>query len=514
MDNNPNENPGMNPTNIEPTPNTGMNPTNMGTTPNTGMNPNNMGTTPNTEMNPNTFEPKTKKSNIKTIIISLIALIIVVAGIFCLYKFILYTPKNVFLNNINKEYESLSKSADNNAFKGKNIAIDSSFSMNFIAGSSLDEETQNLIDILNKIGTINFSSNISADNKDIDLNLNFKNSTGSLNLESYIRDSSVYIFSKELFNGYIKAGKLNISSSSNISFEEAKYVLEKSKDVLLSSLDNSKFVSTTSKLNIDDKMVDSTKISYVIDNEELNRIIKVVASELAKDTKSVEIFAEVTGNDKETIISSLKTIASSKENIADLQEDSLELYIYTKGLLYDGIGYGIALKGETPISLNYINYDNKTIVNLKSSSITLINSITKKIDNKITTVITALTAQLNIDTVINGESSTSTFKLTEASSGLASNGTVTISSKNSNNVYDDEIKIEANLKQEEQELLKVNSKITTTLKEGTQLKNVNVNSAKDVNDLTEEDTNSILTKLMENKYIEPFAILLMGSLEG
>lgn len=439
------------------------------------------------------------------IVVAILAVILIVA--FAIYKFVLYTPKNIFLNGINNVYSNIEKTFDDtksplSVFKGKSLDVTSSLNINVKGGEALDEDTLSMLNILNKMGTLTFNLKTDVKTSDIDLTLIAKNEDGNIDFGTYVRDSKVYIESKALYDKYIKIVELESLSNNKVTEEETKYLISKFKDSLLESLNVSNISTSNSDVKIDEKNVKLTKTTYSFDEKELTRITKEALQKIKADEKSVNILVKLLGKEKAEITSGIDNITA--DLLAEVDSDAkFEISVYTSGLSHNYVGYELSVNiDDTKMILNCFDYEDMFVTNFKTNEILLLNSVTKKLsENKYNTIIRALTVSMTIDTTIDDKSSKSTFELKEATNNLLIKGTYNTDYTLKDTDYSSTNVIDLNMSLDDEKLLDEKVTVKTTMKLLESLVNINTNNSIETQEITEDDFNSIKTKLTSNKYI-------------
>ena len=228
---------------------------------------------------------------------------------------------------------------------------------------------------------------------------------------------------------------------------------------------------------------------------------------MKNDNKLIEKLAKYSGESKEDIKSSLEEAAKEieKADMSSMGDTAIVLSTYTTGITNDVVGYSLALKtSDTDVELVYYNYNKAKTIKLLSGDMTIVTLINKEIkENEYNTAVTALTAKLNIDTVISDNGSKSTFKLTESTSGIDLSGELSLEDKEleKEKKYEYKADLKATLKVEDEEAFTAKLNTKSNLVIGAELKEISENNAIDYTELTQTDLDNILTKLESNSLI-------------
>ena len=281
--------------------------------------------------NDNVIEQKPKKKKINKVPFIIIGIVLIVLLIALLIvKLVVFSPKNIFFKGINKAYSNISdkfdnlKSNDNNKDKIVNIKTNTTINLE---GNEyyFDSSVTNLFDILNEL---EIELNETIDNKTLnfDMSTTLSNDSGKLSLESYKRDNDSYFKLVDIYDKYISV-PLNIDTNiDTISNEDIDYTIKTIKDIFLKSLDSSKFEQSKDVISIQDKDLEVSKISYLINSEEAKRIIEKMVIEIKKDDKLLEILLKNSDTTKEQLIDSLEELP----NMIDLDSQDISKIILFK----------------------------------------------------------------------------------------------------------------------------------------------------------------------------------------
>lgn len=447
--------------------------------------------------NDNAIEQKPKKKKINKVPFIIIGIVLIVLLIALLIvKLIVFSPKNIFFKGINKAYSNISdkfdnlKSNDNNKDKIVNIKTNTTINLE---GNEyyFDSSVTNLFDILNEL---EIELNETIDNKTLnfDMSTTLSNDSGKLSLESYKRDNDSYFKLVDIYDKYISV-PLNIDTNiDTISNEDIDYTIKTIKDIFLKSLDSSKFEQSKDVISIQDKDLEVSKTSYLINSEEAKRIIEKMVIEIKKDDKLLEILLKNSDTTKEQLIDSLEELP----NMIDLDsQDTITIDVYTKGVLHDVIAYDINLKGEdSSVKLFFSKYDDIDEIRVLVNGMAMINITTKSLDNNTSeTTITALTLTANITSKKTNDETNITIKAKEISSNIDFEGNLVIDNSKFN--------LNSKINVDNEQLFKLDVNTTYEINDNATLKNINTNNSVTPEEISDVELEEIFQKLQENKFI-------------
>lgn len=430
---------------------------------------------------------KEKKGNKKVVLIT-IAILVLLALIIGAVIYFLNRPKVLFFNSVNKTYnqiiEELTDYKSDSLKDYKNKAVNSTFSLKANLQTN-SPEYKELADFINKL-SIDMKSDVDYKNKEFAYNIDLKSNNNTLiNSSFYGTKQNMYIELKDLFSKYIK---IDMSENYDEVFTEdmnkdLKLIVETVKDTYLKQLDNKDFTKTKEEIDINGKKVKTTKLSLNLDSKRFKEINEGAIDELLLDDefiKAVSNYADLDEKDvKESLEDAKKTTFDDEELVINTylnKKDSIKYEMIVKSdsedLVVSGIDYDdyfdLTVKEGDSILASLTKEDDKTFVKLG----TMTMEINKESDNKYNILIKSGSDEI-----------TGTLVTTEKEiSKTEESGTFTLTLN-----FDTKTKLTVSGT--------ANIKIVNKI-EIPDLKN-NV----DANDLTEEDYNTIMTKLMQNPEI-------------
>lgn len=432
----------------------------------------------------------------------------------------LFNPKQLFVNAINNNYKQLENLFDDtkNTTKlsdTKPAIVEEDLSLNLeVDDSLLDSDTKAIIDEINKL-KINAKVGIDSKEKEGLVNLNALYDKSSLiDLGAYLKDNKIYFDLKDLYSKLIEVplDEMDIEldqAKMNYDTEDLKYIVKTTKDAYLNNLDNKDFKKSTSTLKIDGKEVKTTRISYSLNEKEATELTKKAFKELIKDSKYINTLSKVSGADKKEIKDSIQEMLDELSDNKDFDEDTtITFNTYVKGFKHDNVGFDFVIEGkDTNTKLAYYkNADVKEISITSDDEFTLKAKIT---DKKIKINASADEQEVTINIDKKEEKNKKTYDYTISSQGVSLKGSVIVDVKE-----DSEDKYEAKITSSASMMGMAKATITVNVKAET-VKSLDLPSLKDsisYDKLTEEDTNNIMNKLMQNEALQKLISNFSGNM--
>lgn len=410
--------------------------------------------------NENMLVPPKNKSSKKIIvpIIFVLGMLLIVAGGLLTYFKFFNNPKIVFGKVISSSLNSFYERLETNY---NTFSGEGEFSYKITAS---DEALKPIIEALNGI-KLDYKYSLDKKNKlfNFDFNSSY-NDEKLLNLNAYGSDSKIYFLLNDIYDKYIynEIDQYDKLFESFDQTEDIKIVLKSIEKALDKGFSNDDFIKESTVIKIDEKDTKVNSNTLVLTKEKMNDISKTIATVLKDDEEFIKAFDKIsdTNSTKEDLEEFIK-----EDNTNDFVESTI--IIYTKGLLNEFVGLKISTDD-----------DNKTNLLLVKENEKLYKAEFKN-DNEIVLTIS--------------------FKF--------------------NSISDNKVDLTLNLDIPKTLNIEVNSKYSVKYNDAFNKKDITSNV--NVNDLTEEDTNTIMTNLMEceglKKLIEKFQPLVesfMDSFDG
>lgn len=350
---------------------------------------------------PNGAPLQKKKKNTPLIIAIVLVIVAALAavGYFKIYPLILQkmtTPKMVYeyvIQNATKEINAkVDDMVHDKTFMDVSLSIDS----NMPKISSFSGYTYG----------VNFGGD--PINKTAQLGLYMKNSTVEYSLYEYIKEGKKYSrYSTDQVLNYL--GELSETevndlfgslqealTQNNTTNEDANYLINKISELLISSLDDSKFSREETTITVDGESIKVLNNKYTLDEKTIIATCKHLIDGLKADAKAVEILANYSGITVEEMKEQLtyeETTEESEESTAIV----INLFTSTKG----AESYGFAIT-DTQGNLNIHYYTTEKAFEFELYSKTKDEETNKESENKITALGVAREKGTSIDISING----------------------------------------------------------------------------------------------------------------
>ena len=289
----------------------------------------------------------------------------------------------------------------------------------------------------------------------------------------------------------------NSISLKNVTKDDLKYLVSKTKDAILNNLNEKDFKKSTDKVKINGKEVKVTKLTYSFSEKTTYELAKGALNSISNDSKFIKILAKISGTKEDEIKQSLQASAQMF-GLVDTKEldktTTAKLSVYTKGVS------GISLEaideesGKTEIA--YYHNDDNYVFNVSENdkNIVTINVNDKNINALIDSEGEKI--KLNINKEEKDKTIVYNYTLETDDSKIKGKLTEEIIKKNDDGTGEFKITSEAST-------MGVSAKITGNLKiefkDKLELPNTK-NSIK-YDEIPEEDSNEISNKLAQNSVL-------------
>lgn len=469
------------------------------------------------QMSQNEIKEKKVAKNKKLLIIGIVivSLLAVLLGV---YKFVINSPKNVFLRAINNEYKQLEKMID--LLDGSDKANDDTL----IIASTLDFDiavqegilTDDQLSLLNEINALNLTMNTQYDskNKQLGYAMNLKHNTSDLfSLGLYGKTSSFYLDLKNYFDKYIEIPVEDYESlfeNQNQNVEDVKYIMSFLKNSFLNNLEKKDFKETKETIQLGSEKVKTTKIAYVFTEQSTKKLVSKVMEDMKNDEKFIESLSSVSGEEKEEL---KKSIENAIDNLEDVEEsndeDSIEIAVYTKGIIGENVQFSMITRDDDyTFEIRYSNYKDVKRFSMLEGDETILNIVNEKEkDDTYKTTVTANTLKLVVNSSKKDDDWSHTYKLTESESKAIISGEVTTVTKDvtKDKEYTTDTKFTAGIGVEGMEDV-ITFEITSNsnLKFGEDVIIPDTSNSILYTSLTEEQINNIVENILNNQNLLNF----------
>ncbi|MBQ7140185.1 MAG: hypothetical protein IJO32_01625 [Bacilli bacterium] len=474
--------------------------------------------TTNITSNNNTMEmPKeTPKKSKKNLIIGLVIVVLVVL-VLVFGFFYMRNPKKIFSSNLSKMYNNLltlqkENKVLSNILNSKKVGMTSNIQIKL-------NDAQNITKDFSNIG---FSLDYREDKDkkegylEIDSTLTNKK---LISLETILKDNKAYIKLKDVMDKYYFTEYEFISILNNQNNEDYEYLLNILKKHILDNLkkEELKTKQVTEKINNKDEKLE--KISLEIKEQLLNKIALGVLEEIKKDDKAINIIlnilegSEINKNDllKEIdgIITSIKETTTNEllftySIYAKNHKDVLKQELNMENNIFEIYNY------DNTIEVKYINILMTNCISNQSNI--MINCIDdeptetvlfqfKIIGNETNGEITGLFSTLSIIGKYTNDSVDLT--LSDSSSSTEANLKINYNDNQiSNTEYHYDMDIGVSILENNREMLKAEINMDSKISSDIEIPTSNTSNSKDIYQMTDEEQNEIMTKIMSIPVIQ------------
>ena len=223
--------------------------------------------------------------------------------------------------------------------------------LNKLSGNISFESKNKDLSFLNDV-TVSYETMTNTNTMEEYANLVYKeNDKQIIDLKAYLdKNKRIYLLSKELYdkplyNDQIAQANAMVEDTTGLTEEDSDYLVDIVMKAIKKVLDDQKPVKSDINLNINGS-VKATSNKYTI---EMKKLIEIVFT----DDKAATILSKLTG----TSVSQIKQSASSSTST-----DTMELYVYTKGLLNNFVGVAFGENGTK--MLEYLTKDDYVLFNM------------------------------------------------------------------------------------------------------------------------------------------------------
>lgn len=298
---------------------------------------------------------KNKKGKAKFLICGFLAIIAIAIGLYVGYKKLNNDPMSIYKDTINGIYKIL-----DNELKENKDNILGNFDIQkdpFIAEIEAKLESD-MSELKNFTGLkYNISTSMDLTNKKMNVSIGInENDKNLLNLILSAIDKNIYL---KVFDKVLDLGEEDIFSNIDVNnyvkingneikydYDNYSYILKEIKNILINSLDKNKFKMENTTITINNKEYKSKKVSYILDQENMERTIKYIKEKILKDEKLLKAIAETTGVSIDELTKELK------ENTKGFKDSVIILYTDKFNKLIAGSYF---VDEEEILKANYIN---------------------------------------------------------------------------------------------------------------------------------------------------------------
>ena len=280
-----------------------------------------------------------KKPKKKGLIIGVIIAIAIVIALLIVYFLLISKPQYIFNRTIDKIFKVNSQNYDSVKLESKaKVSLEAE-------DSSIEEQLKEIEKYALKFGT---QMDVKNKKEIVDLGLEYDNNQ-VIDAQVYVDNDALYSYFEGLFDKYIKidineeqkaAIEDIFANASEKQSEDSNKAINILKDELKKQIqEEGKFESEKTTIDIGDEEEKVTKTTLILSQKELYNVISNICSNLAENDEFIDCFEE---SPKE-LLNDLKNKINSK---GTYDNNSIEIALYTKGLLNNLVGIDLKIKSE------------------------------------------------------------------------------------------------------------------------------------------------------------------------
>lgn len=446
---------------------------------------------------------KEKKKNVLWAQILVVVLLIAVVGL-GLYKLVDYLnkPKTLFYSVIESAYSDFASIANrakddpyNKLLNSGGLEINSDIKMTF---SDLPSDFADMGAILNSL-TYKIDVKIDKNNNYSNTSMQIGNGTANiLNIMLVDENYKSYIKIPELFSRFIELDSLSINLDA-FDLEKNVYIGDIIKYELLNMLDDERFVSSTEAIAINGKTVDCKKSTYAFTGKEVSTFIDNVITSIKNNSNAYYYLADLYGVNASEVDVKLQDL---KDNLNIKEDAQYVLSAYTKATTDEAVklelNFTTTIEEETAeVSLAYIKDLDYKAIEYTENDETNMFEIKGDLDKSAELVLRDSASTITATMVKSEDTTSGTIKVVtlenkETQLEGAYSTTVT---KESSTTYKTSSVVDFTVYQND-EKMSVKFESSSLVNGNVKVDKVDISDSIKLDELTEEDTNTIFSNLM------------------
>lgn len=259
----------------------------------------------------------------------MLLVIAVAVGLYFGYQKLAVNPKSVFTNAINGTYELVDGYLNENLNRTFSLnPMEEAFVLNAeieIGGMGEDVEAFDGYQFDLALG-VDYPSEI----LNLDLDASYNNEALVSLFLSYL-NGRAYLDSDDIYDRVLDLGEASIDGSIftiqdydvDINYDNLHVILSEMKDIFINSLDEDKFRTDNEAITINDRNIDSKKITYVLDKSNLERTIEYVQREMANNNELLTALSNISG----ASTSDIQELLKEEIDLSEAPYMELNLYV-------------------------------------------------------------------------------------------------------------------------------------------------------------------------------------------
>lgn len=422
---------------------------------------------------------KMKKNYVIPLIV-IVGLLVILIALGC-YKILASSnPRNTYVTAIDNLATMLNNSLDATSTEiNKPIGYTYNIELDL---NSISSEMAQIIEILNKVKiNADVELDYSAKKSNINLNVLYNNSS-LINANVFAKNNEIYVSEDALYDKMIKMTKEELDTLwTAYDIESYKIVINNVTEIVKNNLKEEYFESEDETIQINGKDIKTVKHSLSLTGQELYDLENTILTDMIEDKELVEALASISSVTKEDIKTNLKTTKEELELDAEI-EIEIDTYLNKSSMtiekvVLDGADYDIVFErtNDEEYQIKEVAASTNTLGALKITEAGI--ELAFEYDG-IELIMNLQNDTNKTKTEVSIKSATDEINLTYNESNKDGNGTIQIKSV------------------EEQIDFKVN--FTSKVKEISEVSDKDTSNAILYENLTEADTNTIMTNLYQN----------------
>ena len=310
---------------------------------------------------------ETKKQGKRIFFVSFF-LVIIFAIITGFFLFFGKNSKTLFLYAINQEYANFISSQSN--LFNSSIQEEASSSTLTTEGS-LDFTVHSKNNTLKEFEKYSFDYVVARDYQEQNLFYQLQtyyDEKTLVDVRTYGTKNILYLELKNIFSKYISVEVdeyEKLFEDSSVKRDDIEYLIQSMKNLILESLQENDFVKSREKIDFENKRISTSKISYLLNEENFKESYEFVLNGILKDDKFLEILSEYTDKETEDVKQFIEEEKNDIENKTYLDGKTYELSIYFKGIFNEPLKYVISSEKN---NLEYLVKNNEKEVVYKEET--------------------------------------------------------------------------------------------------------------------------------------------------
>lgn len=312
-----------------------------------------------------------EKSNKTGVILLIVGLLLIIGGSVYCYINYFNNPSYIVKKGINKVTNIYKESKKQEKSGDKPFNISGNLEFDFKAN---DNDVQKMFDVFNNLDIL-YNFDIYTKNEISYFKLNSKYEDKDLiNINMYQEKKLLYIYLEDLFDKYIKLSELseivdNIENENKVNDKDIEIIIQGLFDALSNSFLENDFHREKEELTIENKKVEVYN-NYILYNKENYKEINERLIKNINDNKElINTLNKVFGEDK------VKEIFNEIKEMDDIEDSSIEMCIYTKGLTNEFVKMIINLEVEDSNLIFEINNEDVIKVSVIGEGIDMMISL-------------------------------------------------------------------------------------------------------------------------------------------